>query len=168
MMRELETIALLAIAAGCNDVSVRVPPAVAADLASRWTVTFQVDTDVVWHGRSWPSLRGSIALVPNRTISREYPRIGRPAAYGVYDVDFAQWGFSPAGSRLPAIVAGAITADSVQLQFDTDREAFDMSMSGRLVGDTVRGRWSARESRAGLGHGWFTMTRLARFDSSGR
>jgi hypothetical protein len=70
----------------------------------------------------------------------------------------------PRGNRSRRVVAG----DSIQLPLDSDRVGLEMMMTGRLVGDTIRGRWTATESGAGLGRGPFLMVRLFPCDSRSR
>lgn len=98
-------------------------------------------------------------LSPNRTIDREYPRIGLPTNYGTYDVVFRDLGGAPSGNRVPAVIAGFIDADSVIVSFETDRETFAMQMRGAFGGDSVTGTWTAFQSRGTIASGTFSMSR---------
>jgi hypothetical protein len=159
MIRAIELLMAISVVTGCTDASAHKASAAGVALSGRWTVSYAVDSNVVWHDRVHAAAQGTITLMSNHTVGRDYPRIGVPATYGVYDVDFSPWGFAPAGSALPAIVGGSIGDDSVEIRFDSDRRDFEMTMDGTLRGDTVRGRWIASSARAILGHGEFTMYR---------
>src|ERR1043166_2228631 len=100
----------------------------ATALRGEWTISFDVDSSIAWHDRASRPVNGSMTLLANRTVRVAYPRIGVPSSYGVYDIDFAAWGFRPAGDRLPAVVAGGLAGDSVLIRFDTDRLGFNMTL----------------------------------------
>jgi hypothetical protein len=163
-MMRLPVIAALGAAVACGG-SARQPNVAGVALTGQWSVSYTVDSNVAWRGHIQEPVQGVVTLMTNRTVDRDYPRIGVPAAYGVYDVNFSAWGFTPAGSALPTIVGGATGGDSIEIRLDSDRRDFEMTMDGRLRGDSVRGRWIASDARAILGHGNFTMRRLATCDT---
>ena len=120
-------------------------------LRGHWAVQFQY--------AAGEPVNGAFDLAPNGTIDHEYPRIGLPTNYGTYAVHFRDLGGPPAGSRVPAVVAGFVADDSVVVLFETDREMFSMQMRGTLSGDTLRGTWAAAQSRGRIAAGTFTMIR---------
>lgn len=131
----------------------------AASLAGHWAVRFDYGPAVrAGDPRPDPPVNGSIDLTINRTVDRDYPRIGVPTNYGTYAIAFRGLGGSPSGGRVPALVAG-VDSDSVFVFFETDRESFSLQMRGRLAGDSLRGSWIAAQSRGTIAAGTFTMTR---------
>jgi len=131
----------------------------AASLTGGWAVRFDYTRDSTTERAAEPPSVGSFDLIVNRTLNREYPRIGLPTNYGTYAVDFRRLGGSPSGARVPVVVVGAADDDSVFVFFETDREGFSMQMHGRLIADSVRGSWSASQSRGTIASGTFVMTR---------
>jgi hypothetical protein len=123
----------------------------ATSLSGRWLVRYAY--------AKGESASGVMELTPNRTIDRDYPRIGLPTNYGTYDVVFPDLGGPPSGGRVPALIAGFIGADSVVISFETDRKTFGMQMRGALRGDSVTGTWTVSQSRGTIASGTFIMTR---------
>lgn len=119
-------------------------------MAGRWNVRFAYATG--------ESATGELELTVNRAVDAEYPGMGLPTNYGSYAVDFVRLGGSPAGKRVPAIVAGVVR-DSLRVSFETDREGFSMQMRGALGADSIRGAWSATQARGTIAAGTFLLTR---------
>lgn len=146
--------ALLVLLVGCGSADARdgAWEQHAAKLSGEWIVRFT-------YARDHAAVAGTMDLMPNHTIDRSYPRIGVPTNYGTYAIGFRDLGGPPSGNRVPAVVAGFVSDDSVHLSFETDRETFTMQMHGALSGDSLRGTWIASQSRGTIASGTFSMTR---------
>jgi hypothetical protein len=100
-----------------------------------------------------------MVFVPNRWLHDHAWEFGVPSNYGVYDIDFREFGFDPRDPDEPAMVyAGPIVGDSIGITLHDSRDQTIVALRGSLAGDSVTGTWTGGNVRASA-WGAFRMTR---------
>jgi hypothetical protein len=105
-------------------------------------------------------VEGQLAFLSNRWLSDSYPEIDLPAAYGTYDIDFTPFGFDPRREgEEPTAVAGRLQNDSVRILLGSRDGETRVSLVGKIMGDSIAGKWTVSISRSGGGGGRFVIYR---------
>lgn len=131
-------------------------------LAGMWDASFALDVSLAQRDFPTPPVRGRIALLPNRWLDGSYPGIDALSDYGTYDVDFTSFGIEPrARGETPTVVAGWTGRDSVQFVLTSGVPSLSIVLRGRVVGDSITGRWTYTVARASGGGGQFVLVRAA-------
>lgn len=154
LWRGARLVPMVAIALACAR---RAPVDVEAArrLEGDWALTLTVDPSP---GPALPAeIRGTVALLVNRSAVRVPDFPGAPLAVGVHDLTLGALAPGGEGSRVPAVVA-TLVGDSAVVVIGPNGTR-PIRMRGVAHGDSIAGRWSATQ-RAGPGFsGAFTLVR---------
>jgi hypothetical protein len=157
-----------AVGCGHDDAAARARLLASPDarrLVGAWDVTFRlgVATSVAVHPSATPPITGTLVFAEDRYGPASSTELGKTTHDGVYDVDFARFGFtSRAPDDVPVAVARmAPTAvgESLYVVLSPETTRFAVRMAGRLAGDSAAGQWDASSFSSGGGSGTFSMRR---------
>ena len=158
--------ALAVILIACSDRSALERQADAASnqrLIGIWDARFQLERPLFGTADSGAlnhSVRGELAFLANRWVTRAYPTMRSATAYGSYDVDFTPFGFdSRSNDETPTAVAGWLSSDSLEIIIGDPESDVSVRMDGRIAGDSIAGGWRVLIARSGGSGGRFVMVR---------
>ena len=134
-------------------------------LVGAWEASFRLDpsTSVTVYAVSSAPVTGTIVFAEDHYGRVASDELGTATHAGVYDVDFAPFGFT---SRDPGDVPVAVArlaprpgGDSLHVVLSPGTPQFAVRMDGIIAGDSAAGAWHADSRSAGGGAGQFTMHR---------
>lgn len=129
-------------------------------LTGAWIAEFTLDG--VPHALPAPTGRlakGELALIRSGWASDRYLlKVRHLSALGIYDVDFNALGFEARPqNEVPVVGARAYSRDSIEVVLNPQQDHGGVELQGRLVGDSIRGRWY--HVRTGGASGTFVLRR---------
>lgn len=157
---------LMAILIACSDRSALERQAVAASnqrLIGMWDARFQLARPLFGSADSGAAkryVRGELAFLANRWVTRAYPSMKLATAYGSYDVDFTPFGFDPrSNDETPTAVAGWLGSDSLEIIIGDPESDLSVMMDGKIADDSIAGEWRVVIARSYGSGGRFVMVR---------
>lgn len=157
--------AVIAALTGCTDHAALEQQALAPGsqhLIGTWDVRFHLDRPVLVAQQAGSPIRdvsGQLAFLANRWVTQSYPAMPSPSDFGTFDVDFSPFGFDPRSENETPTAEAWLGNDSLQVMLGDPTGDITVRMGGRVVGDSITGRWTVLISRTGGGGGRFTMLR---------
>jgi hypothetical protein len=158
-------LALALISTECDHKGVTHSPddvALANQLEGVWDVTYSlIRTPVLTADPIRPAfITGTMALLPNESITAAYSGLPVVTDYGSYAVDFSKFGFeSPQQGEPATVIAGRSDKNSLIMLLSPSQTFIAIRMMGAMKSDSIRGTWTVSFPRAGFGSGLFLMTR---------
>ena len=132
-------------------------------LIGLWDVRFQLERPLFGNGDSGALkryVRGELAFLANRWVTRVYPTMRSATLYGSYDVDFSPFGFDPrSNDETPTALAGWLSSDSLEIIIGDPESDLSVTMDGRIAGDSIAGGWKVVIARSYGSGGRFVMVR---------
>jgi len=156
---------VIAAAAGCTDhVSIERQALAAGSehLIGTWDARFHLDRPLLVAQQGGSPIRdvsGQLAFLANRSVTQTYPAMPSPSDYGTFDIDFNPFGFDPRSETQTPTAEAWLAGDSLQMMLGDPTGDITVRMGGRIVGDSITGRWTVLISRTGGGGGRFVMLR---------
>ena len=156
---------VIAALIGCTDHSAlerQARSTTSQHLIGTWDARFHLDRPLFATSQSGLPIKdvsGQLAFLANRWVTRTYPAMASPSDYGTFDVDFTAFGFDPRNENETPTAEAWLHNDSLQVILGDPTSDITVRMGGRIVGDSIVGKWTVLISRTGGGGGDFVMLR---------
>lgn len=156
---------VIAASVGCTDHAALERQALATGtqhLIGTWDARFHLDRPLLVAQQTGFPVRdvsGQLGFLANHSVTQTYPAMPLPSDYGTFDIDFNPFGFDPRSENETPTAEAWLAGDSLQVMLGDPAGDITVRMGGRVVGDSVTGRWTVLISRTGGGGGRFVMLR---------